>query len=201
MIPHPLQHTHHCAEMATCSRNWGSGLMPSLVCLLALTFFARCSGFSSTPRYSSNGATRARYKLYRSNFPLEGGPPQLRLHVAIVVQEIQNHCDQRSGNSDGEQERDTLMLFDFLPQEPTALKTVVRLLVGGEVEGNLRTRTLRFLPRGATCVGESTATLGDMQSFASEYPDRLSLVSNNCVTFVDAFVARFSTREASPPSE
>lgn len=193
MIPHPLEHTHHCAKMTRCSRNWGSGQMCSLVCFLMLTFFGRCSGFPATPRYSSSGAPRTRYKLYRSNFPLEGGPRQLRLHVAIVVEEIRDHCEQRSGSSDDGQESENLVLFDFLPQEPTALTTVARLLTGGEVKGNLRTRTLRFLPRGSTCVGESTATLGDMRSFASEYPDRLSLFSNNCVTFVDSFVARFSS--------
>lgn len=203
MIPHCLEHTHRCAKVTRRSRNWGSGQMPSLFCCLMLTFLGHCSGFPATPRYSSSGAApRARYKLYRSNFPLEGGPRQLRLHVAIVIEEIKDHCDQRSGNSDDGQESENLVLFDFLPQEPTALTTVARLLIGGEVKGNLRTRTLRYLPRGATCVGESTATLGDMQSFASEYPDRLSLLSNNCVTFVDSFVARFSTsREESPPNE
>lgn len=77
-----------------------------------------------------------------------------------------------------------------LSQEPTALKTTTRLLSGGEVAGNLRERELRRLPRGAVFVGDTNATFDEMRQFVSSYPARLSLVSNSCVTFVDAFIAR-----------
>lgn len=30
----------------------------------------------------------------------------------------------------------------------------------------------------------------EMREFVAAYPDRLSLVSNNCVSFVDAFIER-----------
>jgi len=58
------------------------------------------------------------------------------------------------------------------------------------VPGNLRERELRFLPAGSVYVGQSDATLEEMREFVASYPDRLSLISNNCVSFVDAFVAR-----------
>lgn len=76
------------------------------------------------------------------------------------------------------------------PQAPTALETTARLLSGGDVKGNLRERELRRLPRQAVCVGDTNASLQDMREFVSNYPDRLSLVSNSCVTFVDAFITR-----------
>lgn len=121
--------------------------------------------------------------MFKARYPLEGGPPQVKLHVAIIVQDTAS-----TAGKDKEQGR--LVLFDFLPAEPTALSTTVRLLTAQDVLGNLRERELRFLPPGSVCVGQSDATLEEMREFVAAYPDRLSLVSNSCVSFVDAFVER-----------
>lgn len=165
--------------------------MPPLLLVFLLCLARRGSCFSTTS--SSSGAMPSaapitRFKLFKARYPLEGGPPQLRLHVAIIVQDTLDRQDSKSSSEENSSSR--LVLFDFLPAEPTALLTTVRLLTGGDVDGNLRERELRFLPAGAACVGESDATLEDMRGFVKRYPSRLSLVSNSCVSFVDAFLAQ-----------
>lgn len=131
-------------------------------------------------------------KLYKARYPLEGGPSQLRLHVAIIVKDDTNDMVRRPGDLSDEQRGQQLVLFDFLPKEPTALGTAVQLFLGGAVDGNLRRRTIRFLPRGATFVGQTDATMEEMEQFVSTYPNRLSFIRNDCGTFVDMFVMRFS---------
>lgn len=64
---------------------------------------------------------------------------------------------------------------------------------GGDVRGNVRERELRYLPPGAVCVGETDATFEEMRGFVDDYPDRLSLVSNSCVSFCDAFLSHHRT--------
>lgn len=130
-------------------------------------------------------------KMFKASYPLEGGPPQVKLHVAIIVEDAGNigKENDRIKRQKGESGR-RLVLFDFLPDQPTALPTALRLLTGQDVQGSLRERELRFLPPGSVCLGESDATLDEMRGFVAEYPDRLSLVSNNCFSFVDAFVEK-----------
>ncbi|CAM9422188.1 unnamed protein product [Scytosiphon promiscuus] len=134
---------------------------------------------------------KTKLKMFKARYPLEGGPPQIKLHVAVIVEEavsVGKKSEQKRKQQGDPGTR--LVLFDFLPDEPTALPTAFRLLTGQNVRGNLRERELRFLPPGSVCVGESDATLDEMRGFVAEYPDRLSLVSNNCLSFVDAFVAK-----------
>lgn len=171
---------------------WNSAVPRRLALLFAFLFLAgRGSCFSSTILASTSSAT-TRFKLFKARYPLEGGPPQLRLHVAIIVQDVTGRQDSESSSEDNS--GSPLILFDFLPAEPTALLTTVRLLTGRDVDGNLRERELRFLPTGAVCVGESDATLEDMRGFVKRYPGRLSLVSNSCVSFVGAFIAQHRTQ-------
>lgn len=134
--------------------------------------------------------------MFKATYPLEGGPSQLRLHVAVILEDI---C---SGPVEGEsysmEEEDTkrrFVLFDFLPEDPTAVTTAVRLFTGQDVQGYLRERELRYLPSNAICVGSSYANLEDMRAFVKTYPNRLSLLTNNCVSFVNAFIKKHSTRE------
>lgn len=160
-----------------------------LVLFLIICCFARqgsCFSATSSPSGAMTSTSSTRFKLFKARYPLEGGPPQLRLHVAIIVQDSFDLQDSETSSTEKSSSR--LILFDFLPADPTALLTTVRLLTGGGVDGNLRERDLRFLPAGAVCVGESDATLEDMRGFVRRYPSRLSLVSNSCISFVDAFV-------------
>lgn len=147
-----------------------------------------CAAFSAINSVLGQGPPKV--KLFKANYPLEGGPPQLRLHVAIIVESASTIEMDSTVFEEREAAFRRFVLFDFLPKEPTALPTTFRLLTGQDVEGNLRERELRFLPPGSVCLGESDATLEDMRGFVERYPDRLSLISNNCVTFVDAFVTR-----------
>ncbi|CAM9213660.1 unnamed protein product [Ectocarpus sp. 4 AP-2014] len=157
--------------------------------LLLLLSSLRRLGFCSALRVPS--PHRANFKMFKARYPLEGGPPQVKLHVAIIVEDPRS-IGNKGGrpNSEGGDTGRRLVLFDFLPNEPTAFETTLRLLTGNDVPGNLRERELRFLPPGAVYVGESDATIGEMRGFVAKYPDRLSLVSNNCFSFVDAFIAR-----------
>lgn len=141
--------------------------------------------------FFSAAPVKTKLKMFKARYSLEGGPPQIKLHVAIIVEEMGSpgKNNGRINKQQGESGR-RLVLFDFLPDEPTALPTAFRLLTGQEVRGNLRERELRFLPPDSVCVGESEATLDEMRGFVAEYPDRLSLISNNCLSFVDAFVER-----------
>lgn len=120
--------------------------------------------------------------MFKARYPLEGGPPQVKLHVAIIVQD--------TGSIGKDKEQGRLVLFDFLPAEPTAFSTTLRLFAAQDVQGNLRERELRFLPPESVCVGQSDASMEEMREFVATYPDRLSLISNNCETFVEAFVER-----------
>lgn len=132
--------------------------------------------------------TGPRYKLFTARYPLEVGPPQLRLHYAVIVESVRSAEKPCAWPGKHEEGDERLVLFDFLPKEPAALPTTLRLLTGGDVEGKFRERELQFLPPGSVCVGESDCTLEDMRNFVRAYPDRLSLISNNCFSFVDAFV-------------
>lgn len=159
--------------------------------LLLLLSRLRQLGFCSALRVGGT-PHRSNFKMFKARYPLEGGPPQVKLHVAIIIVEDARTTGEKGGLSNGE-DGDAgrrLVLFDFLPKEPTAFDTTLRLLTGNDVPGNLRERELRFLPPGSVYVGESDATIGEMRGFVAKYPDRLSLVSNNCFSFVDAFVAR-----------
>ena len=139
----------------------------------------------------SGGASGSpRYKLFTARYPLDNGPAQLRLHYVVIVESVSSTAKSRVWPKKQEEDGKRLLLFDFLPKEPTALPTTLRLLTGGDVEGNLRERELQFFPPGSVCVGESDASLEDMRNFVRAYPDRLSLISNNCFSFVDAFVER-----------
>lgn len=85
--------------------------MPCLLLLLYVwVAIDYCVAFSASPPATlPTGSNSNRYKLYRARYPLEGGPPQLRLHVAVIVQEIRTN--------EGEETKDpALVLFDFLPQ-------------------------------------------------------------------------------------
>lgn len=166
------------ARASSAAASWQAALFFLAFSSLKLDFGA---GFSArTPPLGALNMFKARY-------PLEGGPPQVKLHVAIIVEETRVVGEGRGRKN---KERGRLVLFDFLPEEPTALPTTFRLLTGRDVPGNLRERELRFLPAGSVYVGQSDATLEEMRKFVASYPDRLSLISNNCVSFVDAFVAR-----------
>lgn len=144
---------------------------------------------------AGGGQHNNKFKMFKARYPLEGGPPQVKLHVAIIVEEetrgvAGNDGERVNNEKDGHSRSPPLVLFDFLPAEPTARQTTFRLLTGQDVRGNLRERNVRFLPPGSVYVGRSDATLEDMRGFVTAYPDRLSLISNNCVSFVDAFIAR-----------
>lgn len=164
---------------AALAGHWHAALL--LLLLSSLRQLGFCAALQMAPHHSN-------FKMFKARYPLEAGPPQLKLHVAIIVE------DARSAGEEGVREGvDTgrrLVLFDFLPKEPTAFETTLRLLTGNDVPGNLRERELRFLPPGSVYVGESDATIGEMRGFVAKYPDRLSLVWNDCFSFVDAFVAR-----------
>ena len=55
--------------------------------------------------------------MFRARYPLEGGPPQVKLHVAIIVQAISSTAGKGKGQG-------RLVLFDFLPAEPTGTNLV-----------------------------------------------------------------------------
>lgn len=159
--------------------------------LLLLSIALRLEGYAAFT--VSGGAVIAsgspRYKLFTARYPLDQGPAQLRLHYVVIVKSVSTPAKPRVWpKKQKEEDGERLVLFDFLPKEPTALPTTLRLLTGGDVEGNLRERELQFMPPGSVCVGESNASLEDMRKFVRAYPERLSLVSNNCFSFVDAFV-------------
>lgn len=161
-----------------------------LLLLLLLQQHDLCAAFSVGMGIA--GGQESKLKMFKARYPLEGGPPLVKLHVAIIVQYTRGEGkdDKRAKSEQGD-----LVLFDFLPAEPTAVPTTFRLLTGQDVPGNLRERDLRFLPPGSVYVGQSDATLEDMRGFVTAYPDRLSLISNNCVSFVDAFIARHRLEE------
>lgn len=158
-----------------------------LLLLLSIALrFEGCAAFTVSGGVGASGSPR--YKLFTARYPLENGPAQLRLHYAVIVENISSTAKSGVWPKKQEEEGERLVLFDFLPKEPTALPTTLRLLTGGDVEGKLRERELRFLPPGSVFVGESDSSLEDMRNFVRAYPDRLSLVTNNCYSFVDAFV-------------
>lgn len=160
--------------------------------LLLMILCRSCLGFPIANRGRLDPSMR--FKVFKARYPLEGGPRQLRLHVAVIIQDTTDFMFREGEESSEEERMPQLVLFDFLPQEPTALATAFILLTGGDVSGKIRQRTLHFLPRGASCIGETDATLEDMESFVSEYPNRLSLTTNSCNSFVDSFVARHVMR-------
>lgn len=164
--------------------SWRAAL-PLLV-LMMLQQPRTCCSFSA--QAGASAAPSCTSKMFKARYPLEAGPPQAKLHVAIIVQDA-----PRAGK--GEEQEERLVLFDFLPAEPAAISTVLTLLTARDVQGNLRERELRFLPPGSVCVGQSDATLDEMREFVAAYPDRLSLVSNNCGSFVDAFVEKHRLAE------
>lgn len=175
----------HGRRGATNATPWCFAGMLLLLLSIALRFDG-CAAFTVSGGVGASGSPR--YKLFTARYPLENGPEKLRLHYAVIVESVSSTAKSSVWPKKQKEDRERLVLFDFLPKEPSALPTTLRLLTGRDVDGNLRERELRFLPPGSVCVGESAASLEDMRNFVRAYPDRLSLVSNNCYSFVDAFV-------------
>lgn len=77
------------------------------------------------------GPTPKRTRLFTARYPLEGGPKQLKLHMAVIIEDL----SQASANTASLQEETPghcFVLFDFLPRKPTSISTAIRLLTGGQ---------------------------------------------------------------------
>lgn len=76
------------------------------------------------------GSAPKHTRLFTARYPLEGGPKQLKLHMAVIIEDL----SQASASTVSLQEEmpgRCFVLFDFLPREPTSMSTSVRLLTGG----------------------------------------------------------------------
>lgn len=116
-------------------------------------------------------ATPAR--IYKAWYPLVGGPRFLRLHEAVIVEKADS----------------TFTHYDFLPQDPTAIPTAIKLFTLQSLAGELRIRPLKRRPKDMVYIGTSAADAASMLAFVEAYDDKVSLLSNNCKTFADAFIA------------
>jgi hypothetical protein len=111
-------------------------------------------------------------KLYLASYPLVGGPPFLKLHVAIVH----------------ESNAAIMTQFDFLPANLTAAATAFRLLTLQSSPGELRERQLRYRPKNLQYICDTSASVQDLRAFTAAYDDQLHLLNNSCSTFADRLI-------------
>eukprot|EP00887_Chlorella_sp_A99_P005274 scaffold1.g5274.t1 len=140
------------------------------------------------PGHPQQGQQR-RALVYRATQPLEGPPwqelgralgplfpPELALHHTLLLA------------TPG----DRILLFDFLPADPTSPFTAALLLTGRTVPGVTRVRELRRLPRWR-CVLVGAARHPDpvraALAFSADYGHELSLTRRHCGHFVDSLTA------------
>ena len=105
-------------------------------------------------------------RVYVRLSPLIGGPKALKVHSAVFI-------DSGVG--------DAVYGFDFVPLEPTAPRTLSRLVTLRGTPGEIRTLAAPD-PRGMVVVGAAAAE-ADADAIArcaAGRPDRLHLVTNNC---------------------
>ena len=83
-------------------------------------------------------------------------------------------------------------IYDFLPSKPTAFATTTALFTGQSVDGKIRLRAIQA-PAAASprwqLIAHTMKTPDELQSFAQQQPDSLSLLNNNCFSFAARFVS------------
>eukprot|EP00618_Florenciella_parvula_P025271 CAMPEP_0119482000 /NCGR_PEP_ID=MMETSP1344-20130328/10064_1 /TAXON_ID=236787 /ORGANISM="Florenciella parvula, Strain CCMP2471" /LENGTH=197 /DNA_ID=CAMNT_0007516385 /DNA_START=77 /DNA_END=667 /DNA_ORIENTATION=- len=128
--------------------------------------------------------------IQRALVPLAGAPNWMpKLHHAAVVNleesEVDEHIRHEAGSS-------RTIYIDFLPLHPRDPSVMLKLLSGMRVEGRLRRRWLRALPRGAVLtepvrdVADDLTVEGVIEA-AERFPskEQLWLAGNNCCSFVE----------------
>ena len=100
--------------------------------IIALLFrFENGCAFSMHSRPSATRrAVPQRTRLFTARYPLEGGPTQLKLHVAVVVADCVGAAEDDKAGRQKETYGRRFVLFDFLPRDPAAFSTTIRLLTG-----------------------------------------------------------------------
>jgi hypothetical protein len=109
---------------------------------------------SSVSALSLNIAKDIRLRLS----PLVGGPTWLPVHVKVIL------CDEYG--------------FDFVPQNPTSVETLGKLLTFQTVPADAR-----ILPSKRSNRKDADSYVMRAQEFCTEYDKDLHLLNNNCWTF------------------
>jgi len=133
-----------------------------------------------------SAGTEGPYRVFVCALPLEGWemaermlgrqyPDALALHTLIVLQDPDGSC----------------IAFDFLPLEPTSPFTASRLMTGGTVAANVRTRQLKRLPsRRCWAIGTAPADALEVASaFQQTWRAELQLFRRDCRHHTSALAA------------
>ena len=88
------------------------------------------------------------------------------------------------------------LVFDFLPENPTAGSTTATLALGQGVAGSIRVRPLRSecKPPRWRLIGYTSRPAEELSAHANSQPSELRLLDNNCWTFA-ASLARYAVGE------
>jgi len=110
--------------------------------------------------------------------PLVGGPSFLPLHVEVAAHDL---------------------VFDFLPENPTAGSTTAALALGQGVAGSIRVRPLRSecKPPRWRLIGYTSRPAEELSAHANSQPSELRLLDNNCWTFA-ASLTRYAVGSGAP---
>ena len=122
------------------------------------------------------------------------GLPWLTLHSVCGV--VEERVLEPLSNLSSGSNKIKVILFDFLPREPTELATMLTLFCGASVDGQVRCQQKTFKLRGGTLVGSnmlhlavvglSMRTENELREFCSSWDPKLALVRNDCFTFTQA---------------
>jgi hypothetical protein len=94
-------------------------------------------------------------------------PQWLRLHVLVRLED--DDCGA--------------VLVDFVPLNPTSKDTLVSLLAGRSVPGEIRVRRLRDVADNVIDSERLRLSEEFLKEISSSYDNRLNLYSNNCLNF------------------
>lgn len=127
--------------------------------------------------------------VYKVRLPLNGGPRFLKLHHAIIFENL------------GESASDRFFQLDFLPIDPENPMILLELMRGGMVQGEIRLKQCCW-PNEASIVESRirehvSPFVFSKSNFVQNYNKMLSLSENNCVNFADAALAEINELSSS----
>ena len=146
------------------------------IVIVSLLFVCSCDSFSIKDPSSSLG-TRPVPKVHLCISPLIGGPRFLPLHFQLVTEEY-----------------DCNTVLDFIPQNAREQSTLISLMTGKSVPGELRCfqkskkipiQNSRLILQSWELPGLSPTMIYSIPTWYQEqYSSHLNLFQNNCATFV-----------------
>ena len=130
--------------------------------------------------------------------PLVGGPKWLKLHRVVELYSSSTAGRESTINS-APASAVPVLVVDFVPKDAQAPLTLLSLVLGRSVPGDIRIRVggASSIARGTQqqpVVDDTAALLASVQCYVDSSDSTLNLYTRNCYTFTDGLVEHLGAR-------